>query len=51
MENTQESNKKDWFIFAISLVAMIVLLIILPEWFWVVLPFVCTYFIKAINYM
>ena len=39
----------DWMIFFVSTVAMIVLLVVAPEWFWLALPFVTTYLAKALN--
>jgi hypothetical protein len=51
MENTKDTTRKDWTIFAISTLVMIGILFVKPEWFWVVLPFSCTYLIKALNYM
>ncbi|MBP7821459.1 MAG: hypothetical protein KA010_00955 [Saprospiraceae bacterium] len=48
--NDQTANKgKYWAIFFISTIVMIALLIFLPEWFWVALPFVCTYLALALG--
>jgi len=51
--NTTEnkSHASDWMIFAVSLVVMIALLIFIPEWFWLALPFVLTYLVKALDLM
>ena len=49
-----ESNKShslDWIIFFVTLVITVAFLIFNPTWFWVFLPFVLTYFVKAIDYM
>ncbi len=51
MEANNKSHTTDWIIFFVSLVAMIALLVIKPEWFWVILPFVLTYFVKAMDWM
>jgi len=49
------SNSKsfafDWMMTLVSLAAVILLLIVLPEWFWVALPFFLTYFVKALDSM
>jgi hypothetical protein len=46
------SNKMmNWMITLISLVAGIVLLLFVPEMFWLALPFFLTYFVKAIDMM
>lgn len=50
-DTTPKSHRLDWIIFAVSLVVTIGFLIVDPTWFWVTLPFVLTYFVKAIDYM
>ncbi|MDB9914357.1 hypothetical protein OAD00_00730 [Saprospiraceae bacterium] len=42
---------KYWLYFAVSLLLTIGFLIILPEWFWVMLPFLLTYFVQAMDWM
>ena len=50
--NTQSADTKKWWLFTlISLVGTIGFLILLPEWFWVMLPFLFTAFIKAMDWM
>ena len=49
MDATKKSTGLDWIIFFVSLVAMIALLMYADEWFWLALPFVLTYFVKAIR--
>ena len=39
----------DWILFFISFFAIISLLVYASEWFWIALPFVLTYFAKAIR--
>ncbi len=52
MEQTaKKSNAIDWLIFLVSLSIMIYMLMYVDEWFWVVLPFVLTYFVKALRMM
>ncbi len=41
----------DWLIFFVSLIVTILLLMYADEWFWLGLPFVLTYFAKALNAM
>ncbi|MCB9081550.1 MAG: hypothetical protein H6555_07560 [Lewinellaceae bacterium] len=51
MESAKNSTATDWIIFLISLVVMIGLLAYASEWFWLALPFVLTYFVKALRMM
>ena len=48
----QDTNYKlYWLITFVALVACIALLFLAPEWFWLTLPFLFTYFVKAIGMM
>ena len=50
MERAQKNNAKYWGIFFISLIAMIGLLISpYGQWFWLILPAVCTSFALAMD--
>ena len=51
MDTNTKSTGKYWIYFLISTVAMIALMVIIPEWFWVLLPMVCTYFVMAMDWM
>jgi len=51
MSTTTKSTVKYWLYFAVSLLLTIGFLIILPEWFWVMLPFLLTYFVQAMDWM
>jgi hypothetical protein len=51
MEQQKSSRATDWMLFGISLVVMLGFLYFLPEWFWVVLPFVGTYWAKGMDYI
>lgn len=51
MTSTKESSKKYWLYTLISLVAIILLLAVLPEFFWVALPFLLTFGVKAYGAM
>jgi hypothetical protein len=45
------SSRKDWFLFIVSAVIFFLMLIWLPQWFWLALPFFCTYLVKAVGMM
>ncbi len=45
------SKAKYWMITLVSAIACVALLILSPEWFWLTLPFLLTYFVKAIGMM
>ncbi len=51
--NSEERENKGmyWLITLVSLVACVLLLLYKPEWFWVTLPFLTTYFVKAVGMM
>jgi hypothetical protein len=56
METEINNEQKDnrglyWMITLGAAVACVVLLIFSPEWFWLTLPFLFTYFVKAIGMM
>lgn len=51
MEAANNSTTKDWLLFFVSLVVMIILFAVADEWFWLALPFVLTYFVRAIRMM
>lgn len=48
MEQTKSTGKY-WLLFFISLAGMIAMMVYKPEFFWVILPFVGTYFAKAMD--
>src|SRR5688572_26103261 len=47
----KENRRLYWMITLVSLVACVGLIIVSPEWFWVTLPFLLTFFVKAIGMM
>jgi hypothetical protein len=47
----KENTKLYWLITLVSAAACVGLLIYSPEWFWLTLPFLFTYFVKAIGMM
>lgn len=51
MSTTAESVKMYWLYTLVSVAAIFAFLYFKPEWFWVALPFVCTYFVKAMRWM
>ncbi len=48
---TRKSHRRDWIIFAVSLAVTLFLLIFYATWFWVTLPIVLTFFVRAIDYI
>jgi len=50
MATQAKSTRKYWGMFIISLIATIAFLIILPEWFWVTLPFLFTSLVYAFDW-
>lgn len=51
MEQANSSTIMDWLLFLVSTVVTIGLLVVAPEWFWVPLPFVLTYLVRAMRAM
>ena len=49
MAEAQESKAKYWMITLISFIAVVGLLIVKPEFFWVALPFFFTYLAKSFD--
>ncbi|MEL6987880.1 MAG: hypothetical protein AAGK97_08625 [Bacteroidota bacterium] len=49
MSEAKESKAKYWMITAISFAAIVILLVVKPEFFWVALPFFFTYLTKAFD--
>lgn len=47
----KESRPLYWIITLVSAVACALLIAFSPEWFWLTLPFLLTYFVKAIGMM
>lgn len=56
METQLNSEKREnrglyWLITLVSLVACIALIVVSPEWFWLTLPFLFTFLVKALDMM
>lgn len=49
--DVNSSRGKYWIVFFVFLAIMVYFLIVDPTWFWLPLPFVLTFFVKAIDYM
>lgn len=47
--NTPAQTRTYWIYTIISTIVMCGFLVVLPEWFWVVLPFPLTYLAKAFD--
>ena len=47
----KKSNPMDWVFFIVWTIIFFAMLIWVPQWFWVVLPFPLTYLVKAMNAM
>jgi hypothetical protein len=51
MSTSEKNLGKYWLYFIIANILCVLFLIFLPEWFWVMLPFQCTYFVQAMDWM
>jgi uncharacterized membrane protein len=51
MEKMTNFSQKHAIYFAISTVVMIALLVVAPQFFWVALPFFCTYFVQMLGWL
>ncbi len=51
MANEASSTGKFWLMFIISLIGTIAFLWMMPEWFWVMLPFLGTSFVYAMDWV
>lgn len=51
MSETKKSTAKYWVFTIISFIATVALIMFAPSWFWVGLPFLCTYLVLALDVM
>ncbi|MEY3368023.1 MAG: hypothetical protein RI973_1178 [Bacteroidota bacterium] len=51
MNAEKTSSRTSWLLFVVSTVIMLLMLIWVPQWFWVVLPFSLTYLVQAMRLM
>lgn len=49
MEQTRNDTRKYWIYTLISFIVMVALLVVIPAWFWLALPFFLTYLVMAFN--
>ncbi len=50
-DTTPKSHTTDWIIFFVSTAICVFMLMYMSEWFWLALPFVVTYLVKALDKM
>jgi len=50
MTTNTSDRKKYWMMTLVSLVGTLLFLVFLPEWFWVMLPFLGTAFVYAMDW-
>ena len=51
MSADNASTGKYWLYFLVSTAIMLAMVLFVPEWFWVALPFSLTAFVKALDWM
>lgn len=51
MNTEKTSNSKIWLLFVVSLVVTLVMLVMVPQWFWLALPFPLTFLVQAMRLM
>ncbi len=51
MSASQKNLTKYWIYFAVSVGVCLLSFVVLPEWCWVTFPFICTYFVQALDWM
>jgi len=51
MDASKTSTSRYWLYFLISLAICVTFLFFIPGWFWVPLPFICTFLVKALDMM
>jgi hypothetical protein len=51
MTSESASVKVYWLYTLLSIAGTVAFLMFKPEWFWVMLPPLCTYFVKAMRWM
>jgi len=49
MDSAKNSKGLNWILTLVSVLGMVALLILIPEWSWVALPFVLTFLAKAFD--
>ncbi len=51
MTSSSDSVRIYWVYTLLSVVGIVLFLMFKPEWFWVMLPPFCTYFVKGMRWM
>ncbi len=51
MNAEKSSTRLHWILFFISTAVMLAMLVLTPQWFWLVLPFSCTFLVQAMDLM
>ena len=51
METTTSKRSKDWLLFLVFAVIFLAMIVYVDEWFWVPMPFMLTYLVKALDVM
>ncbi len=53
METTTSKRSKatDWLLFLVSTVIFFAMIVYVDEWFWVAMPFMLTYLVRALDAM
>jgi hypothetical protein len=49
--DSKKSNTMDWIFFIVWTIIFFAMLIWVPQWFWLVIPFPLTYLVKAMDAM
>ncbi|MCR9285802.1 MAG: hypothetical protein NXI23_00280 [Bacteroidetes bacterium] len=51
MASEKSSNMKTWALFAFWTIVTLGMLVTVPQWFWLALPFMLTYLVQAMGVM
>jgi hypothetical protein len=51
MNAEKTSTGLHWILFFVSTAVLIAMLLFMPQWFWLVLPFSCTFLVQAMDLM
>lgn len=51
MNNEKSSTGMQWILFFVSTAIMLLMLVFVPQWFWLVLPFSLTFLVQAMRLM
>lgn len=51
MASEKSSNMKAWGLFVVWTIITLGMLVVVPQWFWLALPFMLTYLVQAMGVM